>query len=309
MLLANHGKGVVGVCPGRPATETSALRDLKTQFVSALLFILTVAAVCCAIVNFKQQSMFRLPYDGVIWVDRSDASGKNTVVALHVTPSGEADNAGIRKGDTLLQIAGIPIHKTTDVPEALARLGAWRKAEYLMRRSTVELPAQVIIGETVLDRAVYYQYIVGMAYLLIGLFVYYRRVSAPRSVHFYVLCLVSFVLYSFHYTGKLNAFDQVMYIGNVVAGVLAPTIFLHFCLIFPDPPKWFARRTRLASIYVPGLCLVAVYLLVAQGILRVSASSIEINWFLDRVWLLYLTAVYLAGAVVLWFKTADADDP
>ena len=285
------------------------MRELKTQFVSALLFILTVAAVCCAIVNFRQQSLYRLPDDGVIWVDRADAAGQNAVIALHVTPSGEADNAGIRKGDALIQIAGIAIHKATDVPEALSKLGAWRKVEYLMRRSSVELPAQVIIGETVLDRAVYYQYMVGLAYLLIGLFVYYRRVSAPRSVHFYVLCLASFVLYSFHYTGKLNAFDQVMYIGNVLAGVLAPTIFLHFCLIFPDPPKWFASRTRMALLYVPGLCLVAVYILVAQGILRVGASSIEVNWFLDRTWMLYLTAAYLAGALVLWFKTSDADDP
>ena len=285
------------------------MRDLKTQFVSALLFVLTVAAVCCAIVNFRQQSVYSLPDDGVIWVDRPGSAGQNSVVALHVTPAGEADNAGIRKGDALLQIAGLGIHKANDVPEALAKLGAWRKVEYLMRRGSVQLPAQVIIGETVLDRAVYYLYIVGVAYLLIGLFVYYRRVSAPRSVHFYVLCLASFVLYSFHFTGKLNAFDQVIYIANVVAGVLAPTIFLHFCLTFPDPPKWFASRFRVALTYVPGLCLVALYLLVAKGILRVSASPLEVNWFLDRAWLLYVTSVYLAGTVILWLKTSDAEDP
>ncbi len=65
----------------------------------------------------------------------------------------------------------------------------------------------------------------------------------------------------------------------------------------------------IALIYVPGLVLVSLYILIAKGILRVSASPVEINWFLDRAWLLYLTAVYLAGAVVLWLKTSDADDP
>ena len=285
------------------------MRDLKTQFVSALLFILTVAAVCCAIINFRQQSLYRLPDDGVIWVDRPDAAGQNSVIALHVIPSSEADNAGIRKGDAVLEIAGIAIHKATEVPQALAQLGAWRKVQYLMRRGSVQIPAQVIIGETVLDNAVYYQYIVGVAYLLIGLFVYYRRVSAPRSVHFYVLCLASFVFYSFHFTGKLNAFDQVIYIGNVIAGVLAPTIFLHFCLVFPDRPKWLQNRARITLVYAPGLALIAVYFLVAKGMLRVAVSSTEISWFLDRAWLLYLTLAYLAGAVVLWFKTSDADDP
>jgi two-component system, NtrC family, sensor kinase len=284
------------------------LRDLKTQFVSALLFILTVAAVCCAILNFRQQSLYRLPDDGVIWVDRSDAAGQNAVVALHVVPSGEADNAGVRAGDALIQVAGTPIHKAIEVSQALARVGAWRKAEYRVRRGSVELPAQVIVGESIVDRAVYYTYMVGIAYLLIGLFVYYRRVSAPRSVHFYVLCLASFVFYCFHYTGKLNAFDQVIYFGNVAAGILAPTIFLHFCLVFPDPPKWL-QRGPMTLLYVPGVALLTVYVLVAKGILRVSASSIEISWFLDRACMLYLTSGYLAGVAALWFKSSDADDP
>ena len=285
------------------------MRDLKTQFVSALLFILTVAAVCCAIVNFRQKSLYTLPDDGVVWVDRNDAGGQNSVVALHVVPSGEADNAGIRAGDALIQVAGVPIHKASDVSQALARVGAWRKAEYVVRRGSVQLPAQVIVGESIVDRAVYYTYMVGVAYLLVGLFVYYRRVSAPRSVHFYVLCLASFVFYCFHYTGKLNAFDQVIYFGNVAAGILAPTIFLHFCLVFPDRPKWLTRRASMALLYIPGLALLTVYALVAKGMLQVSVSSIEVNWFLDRLSMLYLTAGYLAGVVALWLKSSDADDP
>jgi two-component system NtrC family sensor kinase len=285
------------------------LRDLKTQFVSALLFVLTVAAACCAIINFRQQSLYTLPDDGVVWVDRTDAAGQNLVVALHVAPSGEADKAGIRAGDALFQLAGIPIHKATDVSQALAQLGAWHKVEYLVRRGSVKLPAQVIVGESIVDRAVYYTYLVGLAYLLVGLFVYYRRVSAPRSVHFYVLCLASFVFYSFHYTGKLNAFDQVIYFGNVAAGILAPTIFLHFCLVFPDPPKWLARRASLALLYIPGFALLTVYVLVAKGMLQVAVSSIEVNWFLDRLCMMYLTVGYLAGVAALWMKSTDADDP
>ena len=34
----------------------------------------------------------------------------------------------------------------------------------------------------------------GVAYLVIGLFVYFRRGNAPKSLHFLFLCLVSFVL-------------------------------------------------------------------------------------------------------------------
>jgi two-component system, NtrC family, sensor kinase len=286
------------------------LRDLKTQFASALLFVLTVAAVCCAVVNFRQQSLYHLPDDGVTWVDRVAADGQNQVLALHITSGSPGDKAGIRAGDTLLQLAGKPVANIIEVAKALQQVGPWLKTEYLVRRDNVSVPVQVIVAEgVVLDRAVYYQYAVGIAYLLIGLFVYYRRVGAPRSVHFYVLCLASFVLSCFHYTGKLNAFDQAIYWGNVAAGVLAPTIFLHFCLVFPERPAWL-RRTRASAIfYLPAMVLLVVHVLVAKGMLRVAAPLGEVNWFLDRVEMLLLSVLYLGGTVLLAMKTPHAEDP
>jgi two-component system NtrC family sensor kinase len=284
------------------------LRDLKTQFASALLFVLTVAAVCCAVINFHQQSLYHLPDDGVTWVDRASSQGQNQVLALHVTPGSQGYNAGIRAGDVLLQVAGNRIAKTIDVPQALLQVGVWNKTEYMVRRGNVPVPAQVIVGE-LLDRSLYYQYAVGIVYLLIGLFVYYRRVGAPRSVHFYILCLASFVLSCFHFTGKLNAFDQVIYYGNVGAGLLAPTIFLHFCLVFPERPSWLRRNWVSALLYVPATLLLAVYVLVLKGMLHVAASPVEVVWFLDRVGILLLSVLYLAGTVVLALKTPQAEDP
>ena len=234
-------------------------KDLKGQFVSALLFILTIAAVSCAIINFRQHSLFHLPDDGVTWVDRD---GK--VVALHVQRGAGVENAGIHAGDVLVRIQGLPIRKSTEVPEALSRFPLWSKVTYLYRRNGQEVQAPVIIGENIPDSTIYYQYAVGFLYLLIGLFVYYRRVNAPRAVHFFVLCLSSFILCCFHYTGKLNPFDMVIYWGNVLAGLLAPTLFLHFCLVFPDRPRWL-KRGSIFLVYVPAILLFTVFSLVARG--------------------------------------------
>jgi two-component system NtrC family sensor kinase len=206
-------------------------------------------------------------------------------------------------------VAGKPIAKTVEVPQALQQVVLYLKTEYLVRRDNVPVPVQVIVGERVLDRSLYYQYAVGIVYLLIGLFVYYRRVGAPRSVHFYVLCLASFVLSCFHYTGKLNAFDEVIYWGNVAAEVLVPTIFLHFCLVFPERPAWLKRAGVSSLFYAPAILLLAVHVLVAKGMLRLSASPVEVNWFLDRLELLLLSVFYLAGTVVLVMKTPHAEDP
>jgi two-component system, NtrC family, sensor kinase len=285
------------------------LRDLKTQFASALLFVLTVAAVCCAAVNFHQQSLYHLPDVGVTWVDRPAADGQNQVLALIVAPGSQGYNAGIRAGDVLLEVAGKPITNAVDVPLALQGVRLWNKTEYIVRRDNVPVPTQVIVGERVLDQSLYYQYAVGVVYLLIGLFVYYRRVGAPRSVHFYVLCLTSFVLSCFHYTGKLNAFDEAIYWGNVAAELLAPTIFLHFCLVFPERPAWLKRGGVSALFYLPALLLLATHLLVAKGMLRVAASPVEVSWFIDRVELLLLSVFYLAGTFALVMKTPHAEDP
>jgi hypothetical protein len=42
---------------------------------------------------------------------------------------------------------------------------------------------------------------VGILYLFIGLFIFARRWNATRAVHFYIFCLVSFVLYCFLLSG------------------------------------------------------------------------------------------------------------
>ena len=79
-----------------------------------------------------------------------------------------------------------------------------------------------------------------------------RRWTAPKSMHFYIFCLVSFVFYSFKYTGKLNQFDEMIYWGNVIAWLLQPALFLHFALTFPESKRFVARRHwLLAAAYLP----------------------------------------------------------
>lgn len=245
--------------------------------------LLTVAAIVCAFINFIQQNKFRLPDDGVIWGERGAA-----VQALHVASGSPAEKAGLRAGDVVLKINGVSITKATDVSRVLVRLGAWNKARYAARRSGVDFETTLIIGNAGRDYPVlYYNYFLGLAYLAIGLFVLFRRGNAPMSLHFYMLCLASFVFATFHYTGKLNNFDKLMYWGNVVAGLLAPAILLHFCLVFPESRSWFRQWWRAALVYVPPAALLSVFFGAASGRLRVAVPPIELKWMLDRVWLAF----------------------
>jgi two-component system NtrC family sensor kinase len=289
------------------------MRELKQQLLGALLMIVTVAATIAAAINFQQQGKFHLPDDGVTWLDRSSLDQSTRAPerpeAAHIAAGSPAEKAGIRTGDRLVSIDGFQIGRATEATQVLARLGSWHKAEYKLLRGGVEVPAQVIIREVERDSTLYYQYAAGAVYLGIGLYVYFRRRTAPRAQHLFLLCLASFVLLTFHYTGKLNNFDKVIYIGNLFAGYLAPSLLLHFCCVFPEPQRWIRHRGAALLAYVPGLALLAVQSGFVFGWLDTMAPLLEVRWLLDRVWLLFLCAMYLAGGIVLAFQMRRATDP
>ncbi|HEY3826578.1 MAG TPA: ATP-binding protein [Bryobacteraceae bacterium] len=303
------------------------LQELKFQLSTAVLTVLTIAAVIAGSLNYQQIQRFRLPDDGVIWGDRAAPTGSHEVVAVSVAPNGPAERAGIRVNDVLKSIQAASIEDTSDVPRRLAYVGAWAKASYVVRRTskgsadntTVDVPATVIVGEAARGVAITWQYVVGLCYLAIGLFVYFRRGSAYKARHFYIFCLASFIFSCFHRTGKLNGFDQVIDWGNFIAGWLAPALFLHFCLTFPEPRAWFTRSvlkrglrwiSAAPVIYLPGVILTVVAAGFATGFLvSPGNSSLQVREVLDRTWMGLLTLTYLLSGLVLQQGYRKAEDP
>src|SRR4029077_17736876 len=104
------------------------MKELRQQLVSALLVIVTVAAVVAAAINLQQQTKFHLPDDGVTWLDQGQGDQQNsTVVAVYIAPGSPGEKAGIHKGDRLVSIADLTIQRALDVTAGLARLGARKK--------------------------------------------------------------------------------------------------------------------------------------------------------------------------------------
>ena len=82
--------------------------------------------------------------------------------------------------------------------------------------------------------------------------------------------MVSFIAYSFNYTGKLNDFDWIIYWSNIVAWVLQPALFLHFVLTFPEKRQFVRERPWLLALaYVPGAVLLARHIIA----LRLAQAS------------------------------------
>ena len=174
-------------------------RDFQIRFTAGLLILLTAAACVFAWINFQKEAEFQIPSDGVWWMERG-----GRLVAERVEPNGPGDKAGIRVGDQLTAINGREVKTTPGLERQVYGRGVWSKATYSLVRQSVPLDTTVILipAERSLN---YWLRFIALIYLGIGLYVLLRRWTAPSSTHFYIFCLVSFIFYSFKYTGKLNA--------------------------------------------------------------------------------------------------------
>src|SRR5215471_2966996 len=304
--------------PFRQTNSTSTVRDgirgIAGQgmrkdsliWVSAVaLAILTAATVVFAVINFQKERQFPKPYDGVWWLENKGPNGV-TIEARRVAAGGPGENAGIKPGDRLLAINNQQVGSIYDVNHELARTGVWSTARYELEHHgvKVEVPSVILVDA---DNSLHQgERLIALVYLGIGLYVLFRRWTAPRSTHFYIFCLASFILYSFHYTGKFNLFDSIVFWSNVVATSLQPALFLHFAYTFPEKRKALQKRPWLIALaYLPGAAMVAAWILA----FTLYESSALLWWYLERLHMLYLALYFVIAAGVLWDSSRRANTP
>jgi len=266
-------------------------KDLQTRFFAVFLGLVSVAAVVFAVINFQKSNGFPTPTDGVWWMEHG-----SHLQAQRVDPDSPGEKAGVKQGDLLLAVDGHQVTNVGSLERQLYRVGIWSKASYSLQRQgvTLEAPLILIPADSSLNLGLR---LIALVYLGIGVYVLLRRWTAPKSTHFYVFCLVSFIFYSFHYTGKLNDFDWIIYWANVVAWLLQPALFLHFALTFPERRAVVDRRRWLIPlVYLPGAILLGVDI----ALLAWAQPSESLRWNMDRVQMVYLAAYFVAAMLVLW---------
>jgi len=268
---------------------------------AVMLALLTLAAVIFAILNFQQRSSFILPDDGVTWMDTTQG-----VTAWHVVKDSPGAKAGIKQGDIVDTVRGFTIHRATDVTRVLFKVAPWMEIRYQLRRDGRSFETPLVTAPQDNSSSIEnYLRVTALLYLFIGLFIFVRRWNAPRAIHFYIFCLVSFVLYSFHYSGKLNSFDWIIYWGNAAALMLQPALLLHFALVFPE--RRGTLWPKLAVVYSLPAAILTLQIVIATGSLD-FLPSIESRVFLDRLGTGYMTVYFVSAAIVflLSYRRAPA---
>ncbi len=285
-------------------------KSLQIRATVVLLALFTVAAAVFASLNFVKDLDFQEPTDGVAWVESHGG-----LLARRVPDNTPGERAGIKPGDLLIAAGDHPVPRTASLVREWFRTGIYRRIDYTLVRDTVRITASVILVTP--DRSQYQGLrLVALIYLLIGLYVLFRRWTAPHATHFYVFCLASFVLYAFHHTGKLNSFDWIVYWSNIVAGALQPALFLHFALAFPDdrvartthtataPDRW-RPRWPIVLAYVPALIVVGLQV---SAFLFWSATELLLHR-LDQIATGYLAVYYVLAGIVFLVHYRHTDNP
>ncbi|MGC1417972.1 MAG: histidine kinase N-terminal 7TM domain-containing protein, partial [Candidatus Acidiferrum sp.] len=271
-------------------------QNLRVSLGAVVLALATLAALIFAWLNFVQRSEFESPDDGVVWLDTTQG-----VQAQEVAPSSPAARAGVRAGDHLLAINSSSVTRQVQVTKRLWHAGLWSQVRYRLSRNGEEFETLLVTAPAEKPTSIEnYERVVGVIYLFIGLFIFARRWNAPRAVHFYIFCLVSFIFYSFHYSGKLDTFDYEVYWIKIVAQLLMPALLLHFALVFPEHTEGTTRSiSRLSLVYLPPLAILFVHISTALGALG-FVPWLGSRVLLDKIAYSYLGACLLAAGIVFY---------
>jgi two-component system NtrC family sensor kinase len=279
----------------------------QTRLLAILLAVFTLAAVGLAIANFNQESSSTPPTDGVRWTETTGG-----LRAYVVPPDSPAFQAGVRVGDILTAINDIPTPRLAAREREIDRSGIYSNARYSLERQTlahgkiVEVPVPVVVDLQPTDRTdSQIERLIALVYLAIGVYVLFRRWTAPKATHFYIFCLVSFVLYAFKYTGILDGLDIAILTGNIIAFELQPALFLHLAISFTEDRTGRGGKVLYPFLYLPGVIL---------GVLRYLSYS---HWSatgrlqhrLDQFDYAYLASFYVVAAIVFWVSYRNEEQP
>ncbi|MGB4786634.1 MAG: ATP-binding protein [Candidatus Acidiferrum sp.] len=277
-------------------------QNLRVSLGAVVLALATLAAIIFALLNFDQRARYELAYDGVAWLDTDHG-----VQAKQVSPNSPATRAGIHANDVLLSINGTHVTRATEVARRLDRAGLWTQVRYKLSRNGEEFETPLVTAPADKPLATEnYLRVVGLLFLFIGLFIFVRRWNAPRAVHFYVFCLVSFICWSFHYSGKFDAFDWEVYWSEIVARLLAPALLFHFALVFPGRSETTIRSSsKLLAVYALPLFLLVIHVSTALNALGfvpwLAPYLLLTKWEFS-----YLALCFLAAGLVFYWSYREA---
>jgi len=255
-----------------------------------LLLFLAFLALVSGLFNLRDRlNQKAVMSDGVVWRDDPQFG----IVADKIEPNSPATRAGIWRGDILIGIS--PTGSRDDMEEVRQAQDVQIYIDQAKDRSTEPDKAQISYwvqhrndaGDTLLrdgiadleltprqthDLRGLYLALIGAIYLGIGVYFLLRQSRAPYATHFFLLCLLGFIVHFYSPTEELRAqFDKAIDLADTIALILLAPMFVHFAVIYPERDHVFAKRRPASYVLAAMLYAPAALLIAAEAWLRTAS--------------------------------------
>lgn len=287
------------------------------------MILLFVALLALAIGGFNLRDRLNqkpVPTDGVIWKDDANLG----VVAELVEHGSPAALADVRRGDVLVGISNTgsePFDEITEAHQVQIYLDEAKDLVQLGRPLTLSywIERRNDAGDTTIRQGIadlqklqvrethpvrgFYLALIGLVYLGIGLYFLLKQGRAPYVTHFFLICLLAFIIHFYSPTEELRThFDKGIDILDGLALILVAPMFVHFAAIYPARYHLFTRRRWLAGwLYAHALLLITIEvgLRIAKVRELIPISPVNLRSFLSQIEVTVFAASIILSSLLL----------
>ncbi|HUK92067.1 MAG TPA: PAS domain S-box protein, partial [Blastocatellia bacterium] len=296
---------------------------------SKIKLIVTLAVVTVLVVigalNLRDRLRAKpFPTDGVHWQDTANGIEARSFVD---TDPPSPLSLFLNRGDSVEYVFYKGKFERVTHAETLSRylddLGVGGQARYVVRHHDDALQHLYNAQDPLYDYSFevqaapkdlglgIYLAIVGLVYLVIGLFVLFKQSKADLTYHFFAWFLASFVVYFYESIKTLRGLDKSVYFLDAAAFAILPPLFLHFCMRFPSRIKLKGvARLMACLLYAPSAVLIVMEALFTyMPTVLPSGKLLEIREGLDKAELLQLAIYFVLGSGLLVISFVKARTP
>jgi len=282
------------------------MNNLKRFFLKYRLNIasgLTILLAFIAILSIYFSLEVRVQSnDECLW--QPGKSSKDSVVIYFdlVKENGVAWDAGIRNGDQLLQIDGVPLKTTLQAQEILNKFNSGELADYTVKKKNGEILETKVYVKKLIQFGALAQSISALLFLLIGFIVFSAKPDGIAQKLFFALGVFSvlsaasvlFPLDSLFFRKFVTEEPLTAFITGsivIISQVFVPFIMLYFVWSFPTQFNFASKKiTKIVIISVATI-------LILSGI--ILASSLYWTRFESRNWVnLWGTFIRVAFVII-----------
>jgi|GEM_PF-1383506 len=259
--------------------------DLKRPRVAFFsLFVLCVLAVSMI---FFTLSMGK-PYIGAV-LSKNDEGW----IVESIDANGIASQAGIRKGDTPIEINGQSAQTFLDKYSDSGLVFSMVFRELTVIDHTGQSKSVTLTGSSQTWRSLVQQIawlVVSLLFWIVGFYVFFKR---PRNIAALLLFLtgLTFGLALSANMAAERAIPTALYL-HVAATLIGPFLLVHFFLVLPDERTWARKNILVNLIYLPVVITLILFPIVGY------AGGQPVNWF-RTVRLFEYGVGFLAAAIVV----------